>query len=422
MLVLPLFAALLGAQSAFCLPQQIPLLSPSSGALSTLLSPTSLPLSSLSSTLAQLPLEHLHQLEKHVHGLPEKRIVQLTRDGPQGERREVTEGQKALLTLVGECFIDVTNDVTGALEAYSKNSYPDHLSHNATELAPMFKRISIKEMKGFISHFSSFFNRYYRSQYGRESQQWLLAQLKELHATHNPSASLTFREFKHSSWEQRSIIAHWEPSSRAAQAAPVLILSSHQDSTNSLPFLRAPGADDDGSGTTALVQALTVLLKSGWAPESRPLELHFYSAEEGGLLGSGEVARSYREEGKSVRGMYHQDVVAYVKPGTEPVIGLITDGVDSDLVDYLELLIDEYAEIPAERTQCGYACSDHGSWTRNGFPSSCLAEGKFADSNPNMHSTADIVDRPDGAYSFGHIAQFVRVGVAFAVELAGGKE
>lgn len=42
----------------------------------------------------------------------------------------------------------------------------------------------------------------------------------------------------------------------------------------------------------------------------------------------------------------HRDVVAYVKPGTTPAIGVITDGVNLDLVEFMELLIDEYATIP----------------------------------------------------------------------------
>ncbi|GAA5915725.1 hypothetical protein JCM6882_004128, partial [Rhodosporidiobolus microsporus] len=274
-----------------------------------------------------------------------------------------------------------------------------------------------------IAKFSSFFNRYYRSNYGVESQQYLLSHLKSLHKSHNPSANITFREFKHSSWDQKSLIVHWSPtspssnSSEEAANAPVVILSAHQDSTNRLPFLRAPGADDDGSGTTALVQAFTAMLKSGGGPTTHPVEFHLYSAEEGGLLGSGEVARSYMGEGKQIRAMYHVDVVAYIKPGTEPVVGLITDGVNENLTAFMKLVIGEYAQIPVATTQCGYACSDHGSWDKLGFPAACLSEGKFADSNPNMHSTADVFDRPE--YSFEHIGQFVRVALGYISELAG---
>lgn len=42
----------------------------------------------------------------------------------------------------------------------------------------------------------------------------------------------------------------------------------------------------------------------------------------------------------------YRDVVAYIKPGTEPVIGMITDGTDQDLVEFMKLIVDEYATIP----------------------------------------------------------------------------
>ncbi|GAA5824764.1 hypothetical protein JCM11251_005331 [Rhodosporidiobolus azoricus] len=425
MLVSSFLSAALAATATLAAPQQIPLGATSSAPsrLASLISPTlGSAFGKLESTLAALPVEHLVQLEEHVNSLSDKRLVQFEEDG---EQFEITEGAKALLTLLDKHFVDVTDDNADMVWTTTPEyKYPSTLSHNAKELKSLFKLISIEEMKAFIAKFSSFFNRYYRSNYGLESQQYLLSHLKSLHKQYNPSANITFREFKHSSWDQKSIIVRWapSPSSRseddtAAANAPPVILSAHQDSTNSLPFLRAPGADDDGSGTTALVQAFTALLKAGGAPTTHPVELHLYSAEEGGLLGSGEVARSYMGEGKQIRAMYHMDVVAYVKPGTKPVVGLITDGVNDNLTDFMELLINEYAQIPVARTRCGYACSDHGSWTKTGSPSACLSEGRFEDSNPNMHSSSDVFDRPE--YSFEHIEQFVRIALGYITELAG---
>lgn len=64
-------------------------------------------------------------------------------------------------------------------------------------------------------------------------------------------------------------------------------------------------ADDDGSAVTVLVTAFHALLQTGLAPTSRPLELHFYAAEEGGLLGSKAVAREYAEANKAIHGLLH---------------------------------------------------------------------------------------------------------------------
>ncbi|KPV71569.1 uncharacterized protein RHOBADRAFT_19264 [Rhodotorula graminis WP1] len=267
-----------------------------------------------------------------------------------------------------------------------------------------------------LTNFTAYFTRYYRSEHGVESQKFLQAHLEHLHATLHPSANLTVTPFVHPSWPQRTLILRWTSRSVPADA-PIVLLSAHQDSTNALPFLRAPGADDDGSGTTALVAALEALLRGAWHPTTHALEVHFFSAEEGGLLGSGEVARAYRERGTRVRGMYHMDVVGYVAPGTTPSIGLITDGTSRALTDYLARLIPHVSHLPVRPTECGYACSDHGSWDRVGYPAACLSEGAFDDSAPYMHTAADTLDQP--SFSLAHVAEFVKVAIGFAVELAG---
>ncbi|GAA5995276.1 uncharacterized protein JCM10292_005071 [Rhodotorula paludigena] len=371
----------------------------------------------LGTRLASLPIEHRTQLDAHLAAFPERRTVCLAAD----ECVDISEGEKALLSLVGKRFVDVTDHAPATLSsAVGKDDYPSTIRYNATILEPLFKRISIPFMTDFLGNFSNFFNRYYRSEYGVQSQKFLLSHLKELHDTINPSANVTFHEFKHSTWDQRTIILRWSPSSRSAAAAGPVLMTAHQDSTNSLPFLRAPGADDDGSGTTALVALFRALLLARWAPLERPLELMWFSAEEGGLLGSGEVARKYREEGRKIKGMYHMDVVGYVKPSTTPSIGLITDGVSPSLTAYLARLIPHFSRLPVAETQCGYGCSDHASWDKNGFRAACLSEGKFADSSPYMHSTRDVMTDP--AFSFEHIAEFVKVGLGFALELAGWDE
>jgi len=46
------------------------------------------------------------------------------------------------------------------------------------------------------------------------------------------------------------------------------------DSTNLFPFLSAPGADDDGSGTVTILEAYRAILVCGYRP-LRSLEFHW---------------------------------------------------------------------------------------------------------------------------------------------------
>jgi leucyl aminopeptidase len=49
-------------------------------------------------------------------------------------------------------------------------------------------------------------------------------------------------------------------------------------------------------------------------------------------------------------------------------------------------MLDQYTDITYVESQCGYACSDHGSATRNGYPASVVFEAAFEDRNPQIHT------------------------------------
>jgi leucyl aminopeptidase len=80
--------------------------------------------------------------------------------------------------------------------------------------------------------------------------------------------SFSVREVPHR-WGQHSIIVRLDPLDSHNASKEVVILGAHQDSTNLLPFLRAPGADDDASGTTTLLLALKALVKAKFVPRSQ---------------------------------------------------------------------------------------------------------------------------------------------------------
>lgn len=90
---------------------------------------------------------------------------------------------------------------------------------------------------------------------------------------------------------------------------PITILGAHMDSINqSSPSSgRAPGADDDGTGTVNLMEAFRALLAAGFKP-TNPVEFHWYAAEEVGLLGSQAIASAYKSAGKPVQAFMQLDM------------------------------------------------------------------------------------------------------------------
>ncbi|GAA5983252.1 hypothetical protein JCM10908_000213 [Rhodotorula pacifica] len=373
----------------------------------------------IAAAVAALPLEHALQLEQHIASLSEEVRVRL---GDDEEPITMTEGEKALLTLTGTRFVDVTNEQQ-FMTTTVQEVFPDKLSYSKKDLEPLFKRLDQSNMRKFLSSFTAFRTRYYRSDTGAQSQKFLLGQVEQIAAS-NKDLKIDVREFKHS-WGQNSIIARFEPASeggleelKSNSTGGIVIIGAHQDSTNLLPFLGAPGADDDASGTTSILSAFKSLVESGFKPSHGPVEFHWYSAEEGGLLGSQAVAQDYAARGVDARSMLQMDMTAYVKPGTKPVIGIIQDFVSPDFTAYLTNVVGEYASIKSVETKCGYACSDHASWSKVGVPSAFTIESTFEDSDHNIHSSRDTIDQE--GYSIEHIAEFAKVAIALAVELGGG--
>lgn len=185
--------------------------------------------------------------------------------------------------------------------------------------------------------------------------------------------------------------------------------------------MRAPGADDDGLGTVTTLEALRLVsgaLADGSFLPYNTLEFHYYSAEEGGLLGSIDVFSKYFAENATVVGMLQQDMTGYTAgttdAGVEPHFGLISDYTSVDLNDFIKVIVESYCAIPFHETECGYACSDHASALENGYPASFLIESEFKYTAKQIHLTLDTMDRLD----FDHIKEHVKLTVGYAVELA----
>ena len=89
----------------------------------------------------------------------------------------------------------------------------------------------------------------------------------------------------------------------------ITIAGAHLDSINKENPTNgvAQGADDDGSGCINLIEAFRKLVAANFKP-TNPVEFHWYSGEEVGLLGSAAVANSYSKANKNIN--------AYLNLGT----------------------------------------------------------------------------------------------------------
>ncbi|KAI0268885.1 peptidase [Gloeopeniophorella convolvens] len=367
-------------------------------------------------------------------GLDEMRLVQLA---PGAEPVWMSEKEKIEAKAAGLKFMDITDAMDlGALNAMKvqpsgelsacvsrsigrpRAGFPKPGA--SKDVKRVIEKLSSEGPQANLEEFTSFRTRYYRSQTGQESQRWLTQKILEITKTFAPKGLrnlISVTEFPHS-WGQNSIIVRINGSAPTNEG--VVIIGAHQDSANLSPFLPAPGADDDGSGTVTILEAYRALIASDFRPVEH-VEFHWYAAEEYGLLGSQAVAKDYEAKHVNVIAMNQFDMTAWVKSGTREEVGIMIEFVDPDVTAFNKQLIDAYLDIPYVETTCGWACSDHASWNKAGYRSSFSFESAFENINENVHSINDRIDiSPE--FSFSHMLEFSKLAVAFSIELGGWKE
>ncbi|KAJ7449140.1 peptidase [Mycena galericulata] len=278
----------------------------------------------------------------------------------------------------------------------------------------VFPHLSTSEPKANLENFTSYHNRYYDSDSGKASAEWLYAKILTYTAelgSDEQKALIDIEAVKHP-WKQNSIIIRINPPT-ALDSDPITILGI---------TMPAPGAGDDGSGTVTILEAYRGSFRisprehKSTAFSASTDELH--SCFAGGLLGSQAIASRYESAGKSVKGMIQFDMTAWHAAGTREEIAVMTNYVDPSLTEFQILLIERYLDIPWVKDQYpARASSDHASWTKAGYQACHPLEAQFKNANPNVHSVNDRIDI-SSQFSFDHMLHFSKLAVAFAIELS----
>lgn len=296
------------------------------------------------------------------------------------------------------------------LQAPPRVTRPAYLISQQATVAPLLAQMKAARIARTIGQLAAFVNRYYSSEHGARAAEWLRASWSELAAAHG---GITVETFSHGGYGQRSVIATIAGSERAAE---VLVLGAHLDSIslaserNNAP---APGADDDASGVAGLSEVLRVLAANKYRPR-RTIKLIAYAAEEVGLRGSQDIARTYRKNKVDVVGVLQLDMTNF--KGSAQDIYLITDYTDAGQNAFLQRLVDTYLPgVTVGSDKCGYACSDHAAWSALGYVTSMPFEARLRQDNPHIHSQHDTYAN-SGAQAE-HALKFARMAAAFAIEI-----
>ena len=275
-------------------------------------------------------------------------------------------------------------------------------------LQPRLQAENIRETIERLS--TDFNNRYYGHPSGQAAAEWI-RDLWQGYAAGREHATV---ELVQHSWTQPSVVLTIEGSHYPNE---FVVLGGHLDSISSgsgNPNFLAPGADDNASGIATLSEAARVMLTQNFRPK-RTVQFMGYAAEEVGLLGSRDIAGAYEAAGTEVVGVLQLDMTAF--NGSAEDIALLSDYTNSTLTSFVGQLVDTYQpELVRTSTACGYGCSDHASWHREGFPAAMAFEARFGQHNSSIHSTGDTLATLGNSGE--HALKFARLALAFAVEIS----
>ncbi len=181
----------------------------------------------------------------------------------------------------------------------------------------------------------------------------------------------------------------------------------------------APGADDNASGSVAVMLAAEIMRRYTF---ERTVRFVFFTGEEQGLYGSAAYAQTLADAGANVVAVVNLDMIAYENLGA-PVVSLHTrpswnpgHAADREIAQTFVDVVGLYglgAALAPVVVADGMPWSDHSSFWNRGY-AALLAIEDDNDFNPYYHTTADTVDKLDAAY----FTAFVKASVATAAHLA----
>ncbi len=192
------------------------------------------------------------------------------------------------------------------------------------------------------------------------------------------------------------------------------LITAHIDDLPAGP--RAPGADDNGSGSVAVLLAARLLAARHLAYSVRFV---LFTGEEQGLRGSAAYAAECRARGDDIRGVVNLDMIAY-NSDAQPIVDLwgrtgVTGSLEltrvfSDVIGIYGLNLLPERHIVANGFPIQH--SDQWSFLEQGYPA-ILAIEDWDDHTPAYHKVTDTLSTLDLDY----YADFTRAAVATVAHL-----
>jgi hypothetical protein len=195
--------------------------------------------------------------------------------------------------------------------------------------------------------------------------------------------SFTFT-YQGKSYPTRNIVATIPGKATPEQ---IVIVGAHYDSTSNDAYALAPGADDNASGSAAVMEMARVMSRQEF---DRTVRFICFSAEELGLLGSRHYAQEAAQKGEAIQGMIDLDMIGYAAKVPED-LDLISNSSSEWLANLFVSCTGLYTTLPIVKSiRPSVTGSDHSSFWDQGYSAVMGIEANPL-TNPFYHRTTDTL-------------------------------
>ena len=197
-----------------------------------------------------------------------------------------------------------------------------------------------------------------------------------------------------------------------------VVCGAHYDSYNKSPghpdSLFAPGADDNASGTSGIMETARLLSQCKF---ERSIMYCGWAAEEVGLKGSAAFAKDCADQRMDIVGYFNLDMTGYLEEGSRLHVNLMYTTQDSIIADYVYGFSHVYyPDMPIWQSWLVGGDSDYSSFNRNGY----AAVHPFEDTHhcsPFIHTTSDVLGV--SVNNMDQVKRFAELNLGLVATLAG---
>ena len=275
------------------------------------------------------------------------------------------------------------------------NSQKISIGKNDAPIQSISDKVSTDKLKQYVNNLSNFHTRHSKSHLLNDAGNWIMAELQSLGYSDTSyqsfGATIDNEEF-----ELRNIICN-----KKGHDAKLIIVCAHYDCImehNGDSNGRAPGANDNASGVSAIIEIARILANENL---QHSIQFVLFSGEEQGLLGSRSYAKYIKDNKIELDRLINLDMIGYPLFKSDTIIIERDNNSDTnhnrvmenDLKSmvFAEIMKDLASGVNLKFHLDSIYDSDYEPFEANGYIVIGAYDGSAVPKkNPHYHSSSDL--------------------------------